>query len=74
MKTDLSKFKQTHFNAWIWIILIIINFVTAIYAAAQGAWGVAIHYLFVALIIYWLDKLEKEITRRNIEKEQGKKE
>ena len=67
MKKKLPNFKQTTPRAWIWFILIGIHVLSAIYAALHGVWGAAVVNLIVALGIYWIDQLEKELTRRNIE-------
>lgn len=69
----LPNFKQDNIRAWIWLFIILIHFVGGIYALAMGAYSAAFLNGFIAGGVFWIDQLEKELTRRNIEDEQRDK-
>ena len=62
----LPHFQQSGTRAWVWIFIIVVHICLAAYAFVLGSTSAAFINLFIAGGAYWIDKLEKEVTRRNV--------
>lgn len=62
---DLKTFKQSTLRAWLWFIAMSLSLFAAVLALIAGLWTAVISNLMVAWGVYWINKLEKELTLRN---------
>lgn len=62
---DLRTFKQSSLRGWLWFFTICLSLFAALMALVTGLWSGVISNLMVAWGVYWIDKLEKELSRRN---------
>lgn len=60
-------FRQTNVRAWVWIFIVILSAVGAVLALINGNILLLIDNIAFGTGAYWIDQLEKELTRRNIE-------
>lgn len=66
MKEILSIFRQSQLRGIIWIVLIAMSIVTAVTMLFKGTYFDAFQQVGLAYIFYWVDQVEKELTRRNV--------
>ena len=62
---DLSRFKQTHIRAWLWIFIVLSSLLGVIASLLAADGFMFMTNFSIGLGAFWIDKLEKEITRRN---------
>lgn len=65
MKTDLKTFVQSDARAWCWLAVMALSLVAALVACLKGSWSGIFINVFILVVVYWADQLEKEISRRN---------
>ena len=65
MKTYFDTFRQSKLRAWVWFFLMIISGIMSMFALFTGFPAAAFSNVVFGAFVYWIDKLEKEITRRN---------
>jgi len=66
MTFDFRQFKQTPQRAWMWRIFFFAAVASALYFLYKNLFFWGIQNIFIAVLIYWIDLCEKEITKRNL--------
>jgi len=62
---NFAGFKQSAQRSWMWRIFFFGSIISSVYFLVKGPVFWALQNIFLVVLIYWVDQMEKEITKRN---------
>jgi hypothetical protein len=62
---NLNSFKQSNLRAWVWFVTMALSIIAALMALVTGLYPAIFSNLIITVGVYWINKLEQELTRRN---------